>query len=98
MGSIGRVEVVYTDIKELIRNSKLHKSYAATLEGNINVHELVKAEPVLLVIGNEARGVSEEIVSICDDTIMIPKIGKAESLNASIATAVLVDNLIRIGN
>ncbi len=96
MGSIGRVEVIYMDIKELIRDSKSHKSYAATLDGNINVHKLSKAEPVLLVIGNEARGVSEGIVSLCDDTIMIPRIGKAESLNASIATAVLVDNLVRI--
>ena len=98
MGSIGRVEVVYTDIKELIGNDKTHKSYAATLDGNVNVHKIDKAEPVLLVIGNEAHGVSEEIVSLCDDTIMIPRFGNAESLNASIATAVLVDNLIRIGN
>ena len=98
MGSIGRVEVVYTDIKGLIETNKTHKSYAATLDGHINVHKISKADPVLLVIGNEAHGVSEEIISLCDDTIMIPRIGKAESLNASIATAVLVDNLSRIGN
>jgi len=98
MGSIGRVEVVYTDIKGLIENNKTYKSYAATLNGHINVHKINKTGPVMLVIGNEAHGVSEEILSLCDDTIMIPRIGGAESLNASIATAVLVDNLIRIGN
>jgi len=98
MGSIGRVEVVYTDIKELIQAQKERKRYAATLDGHVNVHKLKSIYPVLLVIGNEAHGVNEEIVSLCDDTIMIPRIGKAESLNASIATAVLVDNLIRIGD
>ena len=96
MGSIARVQVIYTDTKELIQAQKGRKRYAATLDGHVNVHKLNKAEPVLLVIGNEAHGVSEEIVSLCDDTIMIPRIGKAESLNASIATAVLVDNLVRI--
>jgi TrmH family RNA methyltransferase len=96
MGSIGRVEVFYTDIKEMIHAQKGRKRYAATLNGNINVHKLNNGEPVLLIIGNEAHGVSEEIISLCDDTIMIPRIGKAESLNASIATAVLVDNLVRI--
>ena len=96
MGSIARVEVIYTDIKELIRAHKTHKSFAATLDGHINIHSLNISEPVLLVIGNEARGVSEEILAICDDTISIPRYGNAESLNASIATAVLVDNLVRI--
>src|SRR6185437_3842550 len=92
MGSIARVEVVYSDIKELIGININRKRYAATLDGNLNVHKLNSIGPVLLVIGNEAHGVSDEIVSLCDDTIMIPRIGKAESLNASIATAVLVDN------
>ncbi len=95
MGSIARVEVIYTDIRQLIMDHKTHKSYAATLDGNVNIHKLTIPEPVLLIIGNEARGVSEEIIKTCDDTIMIPRYGKAESLNASIATAVLIDNLIR---
>ena len=98
MGSIGRVVVIYTDIIGFVENNKTHKSYAATLDGHVNVHKLTEAEPVLLVIGNEAHGVSDEIISLCDDTIMIPRIGGAESLNASIATAVLVDNFIRISS
>ena len=95
MGSVARVEVIYTDIKQLMLDHKTYKSYAATLGGHINIHTATISEPVLLIIGNEARGVSEEILAICDDTIMIPRFGKAESLNASIATAVLVDNLVR---
>jgi TrmH family RNA methyltransferase len=96
MGSIARVEVVYTSLSELIKKNKGVKSYAATLRGNLNVHTSSVPGPALLIIGNEAHGISEELLSCTDDTIMIPRFGEAESLNASIAAAVLVDNMIRL--
>lgn len=96
MGSIARVEIVYTSLPELIKKHKTYKSYAATLHGNLNIHKAKISQKALLVIGNEAHGISEELLSIIDETIMIPRFGEAESLNASIATAVLVDNLKRM--
>jgi RNA methyltransferase, TrmH family len=95
MGSIARVEVVYTDLKELIRNNSGHITYAATLDGALDAHHLENEGPVLLIIGNEAHGISSELLSCVTDTIRIPRFGQAESLNASIAAAVLVDNLVR---
>jgi TrmH family RNA methyltransferase len=44
--------------------------------------------PLAICIGNEARGLSEECVSLCDRMLMIPMPGKAESLNASVAAAI----------
>jgi TrmH family RNA methyltransferase len=49
----------------------------------------------LLVIGNESRGISEDVARLVTQRITIPKYGRAESLNAGIATAVILDNLRR---
>ncbi len=47
-------------------------------------------KPVIIVIGNEANGISEEVLSISDINIKIPIDGKAESLNAAIAAAIIM--------
>jgi RNA methyltransferase, TrmH family len=96
MGSIARVEVIYSDITQLIDTNKTHTSYAATLEGETNIHSTDIHGNLLLIIGNEAHGISTELITKCDNSITIPRYGQAESLNASIAAAVLVDNLVRM--
>ena len=96
MGSIARVAVIYTDLEELISQNKGRKSYAATIDGNLNIHKAAIKAPALLLIGNESHGISGELLDLCDDTVSIPRLGQAESLNASVAAAILVDNLVRM--
>lgn len=48
-----------------------------------------------IVIGNEANGVSKEILEVSDMKVKIPMLGKTESLNASIATGVMVYEYVR---
>ncbi len=48
-----------------------------------------------IVIGNEAKGMSDEITNLCDELVIIPMIGKVESLNASVASGILMYELIR---
>ncbi len=48
-----------------------------------------------IVIGNEANGMSDEITNLCDELVIIPMIGKVESLNASVASGILMYELIR---
>ena len=48
------------------------------------------AKPVIIVIGNEANGISDDILSLSDVGVKIPIAGEAESLNAAIAAAVLM--------
>ncbi len=50
---------------------------------------------VVIVLGNEANGVSEKMLNISDETVKIPIIGKAESLNVSVAGAVLMYESLR---
>lgn len=49
----------------------------------------------ICIIGNEANGVSEELLNLCDEKITIPMLGKAESLNASVAAAITMWEMLR---
>jgi TrmH family RNA methyltransferase len=49
----------------------------------------------MIVIGNEGHGVSKEIMQMATYKLTIPKIGGAESLNAAVSTAIVLDNLVR---
>ena len=56
---------------------------------------LAEENKKVLVIGNEANGVSKEILDYADEKIKIPMLGKTESLNASVATAVILYEYVR---
>jgi TrmH family RNA methyltransferase len=88
MGSIAHVDVVYTDLKDYIQTHSSVPAYAAMLNGE-PISAIKGISDCMLVIGNEGKGVSEEVVKLCKG-VTIPGKGKAESLNAAIATAVLL--------
>jgi TrmH family RNA methyltransferase len=67
---------------------------AATLGGK-PMSELGGQEKAALVIGNESRGVSQEVLSVVSGQVTIPKRGGAESLNAAVATGILISALVR---
>lgn len=88
MGSITRVQVHYTHLEKFLDESKL-PLYAATLDG-LPIQQLGKIQEGLLLIGNESRGISDALIQRADTRISIPKYGGAESLNASVATGILL--------
>jgi tRNA C32,U32 (ribose-2'-O)-methylase TrmJ len=49
-----------------------------------------ETSPTAFVVGNEARGVSEEARALCDAEIMVPMVGMVESLNVSVASACIL--------
>jgi TrmH family RNA methyltransferase len=91
MGSFTRVRIHYTDLLGFLKD---HLVYGAALEGE-NVHQINFANGGVLLIGNEAHGISPALHNIIDQWICIPGYGGAESLNAALATAVICDNLRR---
>jgi len=93
MGSFCRMNVFYTSLPDFLSSSVL-PIYGTFLDGS-NVHDLTFAEGGLIVIGNEANGISHSVEKLITHKITIPSFGKAESLNAGIATAVVLDNLRR---
>lgn len=61
---------------------------AAMLEGT-NVYEANQFSAAALVIGNEGKGVGDEIIKLATHRITIPRVGGAESLNAAVSTGIL---------
>jgi TrmH family RNA methyltransferase len=95
MGSIARVKIHYIDLFALLDENPID-SYAATPAGNIDIHTLEAKPPGILLIGNESAGLSEALLAKARYGVKIPRFGEAESLNAAIATGILLDNFRRI--
>ena len=97
MGAIFRVNIIESDnLLETLKNLKKHKYkvMATSLETQNSIYDVDYSKKVI-VIGNEANGVSEEILDYSDEKIKIPMLGKTESLNASVATAVILYEYVR---
>lgn len=100
MGSFLRVNCFYSELKTLIEEAKQNKIsvYASLLEGK-NIYQEKLPNEAILVMGNEANGISKEIIDLCTNYITIPSFSKsetgAESLNVSIATAILISEFSR---
>lgn len=92
MGSFTRVNVIYTDLN-IVLHSKKVKAYACIMNGD-SVQEINHEKEGIIIIGNEAKGIRPEIIKLSDQGITIPRIGKAESLNAAIATALVCHKFI----
>lgn len=92
MGSLGRVNIVYTSLPHWLEENKSIKNYSAVLNGK-TVQSLGKLKEGIIIIGNEAHGISDEVLQLVNEKITIPKIGEAESLNAAVATGIILSHL-----
>jgi TrmH family RNA methyltransferase len=104
MGSISRINIYYTGLNEFfkfkVQSLKL-AVFGALLEGE-NIYSKELPLSGFIVIGNESRGISDEVQQMITDKISIPSFshyksgsGEAESLNAAIATAIICSEFRR---
>ena len=96
MGSLARINISFVDLKEFLNATKL-PSFIADMDGE-NVYESSLPKEAILIMGNEANGISEEIREIVDSKISIPRFGEVqetESLNVATATAILLSEFKR---
>lgn len=93
MGSFLRVNFYYEDLNLFLSATRM-PIYGAFMQGE-SVHTEKFGKEGLLVIGNESKGISPEVEKHVRRRITIPSYGKAESLNASVATAIILDNIKR---
>src|SRR6185295_2265950 len=87
MGSLGRVKLMYTNLVEWLQLNINISIYAASLNGK-HVDNFMGLKEGIILIGNESRGISYEIMQMAIEKITIPKTGHAESLNAAVATGI----------
>jgi len=92
MGSITRVRVEYVELGVWLKNNSEARTYAAVLNGR-DITKMEKLNEGIIVIGNESKGISEEIMKMINVQITIPGKGKAESLNAAVATGIILSHL-----
>jgi RNA methyltransferase, TrmH family len=95
MGSISRVQVLYEDLESLIRQQLQLglPAYAAALEGQ-SIHAIGPIGRGMIVIGNESKGISRNLLDLIPHHITIPRTGEAESLNAAVATGIILSHLV----
>lgn len=93
MGSLGRMNIVYADIVNWLKENKNISSYAAALNGR-PLRQLQQLKEGIIVIGNESKGISDEVMQLCTEKITIAKHGAAESLNAAVATGIILSHLV----
>lgn len=96
MGSIARVNVVYTELSEFLNECSL-PIYGACMDG-LSIYNQKLPENAIIILGNEANGISEKVDSLLTNKITIPQFGiqkDAESLNVATATAILLSEFKR---
>jgi TrmH family RNA methyltransferase len=91
MGSLTRTSIIYTDLETYLQEIQL-PTFIADMDGE-NIYKSKLPKEAILIMGNEANGVSEEIKVLIKNNISIPRFGetqKREILNVATATAILL--------
>lgn len=97
MGAIFRIKVIEVEnLSKTIKEMKKHKInvYATDLKTDKSIYDVDYTKSAI-IIGNEANGVSEPVLLEATERIKIPMIGKTESLNAAIATSIILYEAFR---
>lgn len=92
MGSFLRVNIVYKDVLPWLETVPV-PVYGAVLNGK-SINDAVPVKEGILIIGNEGNGIKKELLPFIQQPVTIPKSGGAESLNAAIATGIIVSHLL----
>lgn len=97
MGAIFRINIIEAEnlkdtLKEVQKNN--FKVMVTALDTEKSVYD-VDYNKKVIVIGNEANGVSKEIQELADEKVIIPMLGKTESLNASVAAGIMIYEYVR---
>ena len=94
MGSICRVQVFYEDLSAFLDKHNSVPVYAATLDGK-DLYSFTGIQSGIILIGNESKGIQEELLQKSLHRITIPRKGEAESLNAAVATGIILSHIVR---
>jgi len=97
MGSIARVNLVYGDLPSLIQTENDIAVYGTFMDGE-NIYEKTVSNKGIIVMGNEANGISSTIENLVTERIAIPRYGnlqQTESLNVAMAASIVLSEFRR---
>ena len=98
MGSLTRVNITYLNLEKFLSEKEVKPVFGTFMEGDDLYSADMNTTSGIVVLGNEANGISEEIETLVTQKITIPKFGsvqKTESLNVAMATAVILSEFKR---
>lgn len=97
MGAIFRIKIIEVEnLAQAIKKMRKHhfKLMVTSLQTKNSIYD-IDFNKKIIVIGNEANGVSKEIQDMADEKAKIPMLGRTESLNASVAAGVVMYEYVR---
>ena len=97
MGAIFRIKIIECeDLEQTLKETQKNnfKLVVSSLQTNNSLYD-INFDKKVIIIGNEANGVEPQIQKMADEKIKIPMLGKTESLNASVATGIILYEYVR---
>ena len=97
MGAIFRIKIIECeDLEQTLKETQKNnfKLVVSSLQTNNCLYD-IDFDKKVIIIGNEANGVEPQIQEMADEKIKIPMLGKTESLNASVATGIILYEYVR---
>ncbi|WP_316823793.1 RNA methyltransferase [Pedobacter miscanthi] len=96
MGSLARVNIFEADLPVLLTDNTL-PVFGALLDGE-SIYKTQWGSEGLVILGNEGKGISPEVIKKINKPVTIPRIGEAESLNVAVSAAIFCAELVRVRN
>ncbi len=100
MGSIFKIPIIVDENLKFVNElkDKGFKLICSSLDTDKNFYQVNLNEKVIIAVGNEGNGISDEIYNISDEKVKIPMPGSAESLNVGIAAGIMIFEVVRQKN
>lgn len=94
-GMIFNINIITDDLENVISQIKTNdiKVIGTSLNASKSLETLEKMDNFAIIFGNEGNGVSEDILSLCDEVIKINMNSKCESLNVAVSSGIVLYNL-----
>lgn len=96
MGSLARVNIYEADLPALLAENTI-PVFGALLDGE-SIYKTQWGDEGLVILGNEGKGISAEVIKKINKPVTIPRIGEAESLNVAVSAAIFCAELVRVRN
>lgn len=93
MGSLARMTIIYTDLGDFLKSTKL-PVFGALLNGK-SIYETDFGKEGIILLGNEGNGVSTDLLQQIKYSVTIPRFGEAESLNVAISASIFCSEIRR---
>ncbi len=95
MGSFFHTAIYENISYDMLTQSKLHLIAGALSSDSVDFKRANYSDNCVIIVGNEANGISNELLNMSDELVVIPIFGRAESLNVGVAAAILMYEAIR---